>query len=148
MVTGNVLAWIIKQIDPRIQNAAAAANAALGKVNALQRQVDALVKVTSLNGLSGVVTLSAGSNITLTPDGNDIEIAASGGGGGITKVATGTFTHNFYNDGTTGTTIASGYSRKYTWAALAGGNVANAQAGDVILLCPDVGGTGSTGTGY
>lgn len=36
--------------------------------------------VTSLNGLTGAVTLSAGSNITLTPVGNDIEISATGGG--------------------------------------------------------------------
>lgn len=38
--------------------------------------------VASLNSLTGVVTLSAGSNITLTPTGNDIEISATGGGGG------------------------------------------------------------------
>ncbi len=37
--------------------------------------------VTSLNTLTGAVTISAGSNITLTPSGNDIEISATGGGG-------------------------------------------------------------------
>ncbi len=37
--------------------------------------------VTSLNTLTGAVTLSAGSNITLTPSGNDIEISSTGGGG-------------------------------------------------------------------
>ena len=36
--------------------------------------------VQSLNGLRGAVTLSAGTNITLTPVGLDIEIAATGGG--------------------------------------------------------------------
>lgn len=36
--------------------------------------------VESLNGLTGDVTLSAGTNITLTPVGNDIEISSSGGG--------------------------------------------------------------------
>lgn len=36
--------------------------------------------VSSLNTLTGDVTLSAGSNITLTPSGNDIEIASTGGG--------------------------------------------------------------------
>lgn len=36
--------------------------------------------VTTLNTLSGAVTISAGANITLTPTGNDIEISASGGG--------------------------------------------------------------------
>ena len=38
--------------------------------------------VTSLNGLHGAVTLSAGSNVTLTPSGQTLTIAASGGGGG------------------------------------------------------------------
>jgi hypothetical protein len=38
--------------------------------------------VSSLNGLTGGVTLAAGSNITLTPSGNTITIASSGGGGG------------------------------------------------------------------
>ena len=37
--------------------------------------------VNTLNGLSGGVTLAAGSNITLTPVGNTITIASSGGGG-------------------------------------------------------------------
>lgn len=37
--------------------------------------------VTQLNGLTGGVTLAAGSNITLTPSGNTITIASSGGGG-------------------------------------------------------------------
>jgi hypothetical protein len=38
--------------------------------------------VNTLNGLSGGVTLAAGSNITLSPVGNTITIASSGGGGG------------------------------------------------------------------
>ena len=38
--------------------------------------------VTQLNGLTGGVTLAAGSNITITPTGNIISIASSGGGGG------------------------------------------------------------------
>lgn len=37
--------------------------------------------VTSLNSLTGAITLAAGTNITLTPVGNTITIAASGGGG-------------------------------------------------------------------
>lgn len=37
--------------------------------------------VTALNSLIGAVTLVAGTNITLTPSGNNITIAASGGGG-------------------------------------------------------------------
>lgn len=49
--------------------------------------------VVSVNGLSGALTLAAGSNITLTPSGNTITISASGGGGGsgtVTSVASGT----------------------------------------------------------
>ena len=38
--------------------------------------------VTQLNGLTGGVTLAAGSNITITPTGNIISIASSGSGGG------------------------------------------------------------------
>jgi len=38
--------------------------------------------VRTINGLTGGVTLAAGSNITLTPSGNTITIASSGGGGG------------------------------------------------------------------
>jgi hypothetical protein len=38
-------------------------------------------------GLTGAVTLSQGSNITLTQSGNDISIAASGGGGSSSWLA-------------------------------------------------------------
>jgi hypothetical protein len=39
--------------------------------------------VSSLEGLTGAVTLSAGDGVTLTPTGNDIEIAATGSGPAI-----------------------------------------------------------------
>ena len=39
--------------------------------------------VTTLNGLTGGVSLAAGSNVTLTPFGNTITIASSGGGGPV-----------------------------------------------------------------
>ncbi len=38
--------------------------------------------VTSLNGAHGAVSLAAGSNVTITPSGQTLTIAASGGGGG------------------------------------------------------------------
>jgi hypothetical protein len=38
--------------------------------------------VASLNGLTGALTLAAGSNITITPSGSQITIAAAGSGGG------------------------------------------------------------------
>lgn len=47
--------------------------------------------VTSLNTLTGALSLVAGSNITVTPGGSSITLAASGGGGGtITGVTAGT----------------------------------------------------------
>lgn len=39
--------------------------------------------VASLNGLTGAVTLAAGANVTLTPAGNTLTIAAAGGTGGL-----------------------------------------------------------------
>lgn len=38
--------------------------------------------VSSLNSLTGALTLAAGSNITITPSGNTLTIASTGGGGG------------------------------------------------------------------
>ncbi|HSW54266.1 MAG TPA: hypothetical protein VLH59_04190 [Ignavibacteriaceae bacterium] len=50
---------------------------------------DAMV-VKSLNGLKDNVSLIAGSNITITPSGNNLTISATGGGGGtVTQVNTG-----------------------------------------------------------
>lgn len=46
--------------------------------------------VKSVNGIKDDVTLVAGTNITLTPSGNNLTIDASGGGGGtVTQVSTG-----------------------------------------------------------
>jgi hypothetical protein len=42
-----------------------------------------------LNGLTGIVGISAGSNITITPSGNTLTISASGGGGGGSTGPTG-----------------------------------------------------------
>lgn len=42
--------------------------------------------VSSINTLTGAITLAAGTNITLTPSGNTITIASTGGGGGVTTV--------------------------------------------------------------
>ena len=40
--------------------------------------------VKSLNGLTDTLTLAAGANVTITPAGNTLTIAATGGGGGLT----------------------------------------------------------------
>jgi len=58
--------------------------------------------VKNLNGLTGNITLAAGSNITITPAGNTLTIASTGGGGGggilnQTTLQTGA---NFNIDGT------------------------------------------------
>ncbi len=46
--------------------------------------------VKSLNGLTDVVTLSAGTNITITPIGNGLQISATGGGAGLSLPYSGT----------------------------------------------------------
>ncbi|MFN7929030.1 MAG: hypothetical protein U0Y68_14000 [Blastocatellia bacterium] len=43
--------------------------------------------VSGINGLSGNVTLAAGANVTLTPSGNTLTIAATGGTGTSSRTA-------------------------------------------------------------
>jgi hypothetical protein len=76
--------------------------------------VELPLSVVSLNGLSGAVSLIAGTNVTITPSGNNLTIAATGGGGGgsVTSVAladsTGLFTISGSPVTSTGTlTLAS-----------------------------------------
>jgi hypothetical protein len=53
--------------------------------------------VTSLNTLTGDVTLAEGSNVTITPSGNTVTIAATGGPGGV--LPTGTTGQTLYHNG-------------------------------------------------
>lgn len=50
--------------------------------------------VTSLNGLQNAVTLGAGANITITPSGNTLIIASTGGGGSTPGGANGSVQFN------------------------------------------------------
>jgi len=75
---------------PGIQVNADSIQVATGGVTAAMLQNTAAVK--QLNGLTGNVTLVAGSNVSITPSGQNITISASGGGGGggtITGVTAG-----------------------------------------------------------
>jgi hypothetical protein len=60
--------------------------------------------VTAVNGLSGNVTLAAGSNVTITPSGQTLTVAASGGPGGV--LPTGTLNQTLRHNGTSW--VASG----------------------------------------
>lgn len=94
--------------------------------------------VKSLNGIKDDVTLVAGTNITLTPSGNNLTINAAGGGGGtVTQVNTGagltggpittTGTISIPNDGITSAMLQS---NSVTSAKIVDGAVATADLGD------------------
>ena len=95
--------------------------------------------VRSLNGLSGGVTLAAGSNVTITPAGNIITIASSGGGGtgSGTTGATGA-TGPQGNTGATGATGATGNNGTNGATGATGNNGTNGATGNT-------GSTGATG---
>lgn len=67
-----------------------------------------LAGVSSLNGLVGAISLAAGANITLTPVGNTITIASTGGGGAGNPALP--FNSVQFNDGG-----VFGGSANYTW---------------------------------
>lgn len=82
--------------------------------------------VRSLNGLRDAVTLQAGSNVTITPSGQTITIAATpgGGGGDITAVTAGT---GLSGGGTSGDVTLAVASQGITSSLLAGGAVTKAK---------------------
>ena len=84
--------------------------------------------VSQLNGLSGGVTLAAGSNITLTPSGNIITIGSTGGGTGITGAtgATGA-------TGSTGSTGATGNNGTNGINGATGATGATGPVGDYVI---------------
>src|SRR5215831_19464358 len=67
------------------------ANASLADSTVTAAKIAGGQVVKSLNGLSDGVTLSAGPNVTLTPSGNNLQISANGGAGGLSwQVVSGT----------------------------------------------------------
>ncbi len=106
---------------PGIQVNADSVQVANNGVTAAMLQDTAAVK--RLNGLTGNVTLVAGSNVTITPSGQNITIAASGGGGGggtITGVTAGA---GLTGGGTTGNVTLSVATGGITNAMLAANSV-------------------------
>jgi len=114
--------------------------------------------VKSLNGLKDNINLVAGSNITITPTGNDLTISATGGGGGgtVTQVNTGagltggpittTGTISVANDGITNVMLQNNSvtSSKIVDGTIANGDLANnsvtsSKIVDGTLLATDVG---------
>jgi hypothetical protein len=87
--------------------------------------------VSSLNALSGDVTLSAGANVTLTPSGNTLTIASTGGAGAT---------------GPTGPTGATGANGSTGATGPTGPTGATGTAGTNGATGP-TGPTGATGTG-
>ena len=85
--------------------------------------------VISLNGLSGAVGITAGSNITLTPVGNIITISSNGGGGtaasnfteGITAPSTPTKGDQWFNTADGGLYTAITDDSGVIWTQLNGG---------------------------
>lgn len=101
--------------------------------NALLTNTDGGVAL--FNGLTGGVTLAAGTNITLTPVGNTITIASSGGGGaGVT----------YYNF-TEGATAPTGLSAGDRWFDTNTGKLFTAITDGATRIWVEFGGVGTQG---
>ena len=66
--------------------------------------------VSSLNTLTGDVTLAQGSNVTITPSGNTLTIAASAGSGGV--LPTGTTGQTLYDNGSSWIAVEHAHQRR------------------------------------
>ena len=89
-ISGRILpsaSYVVLEDVKSIDMASTGAISGVVTINGSAYPPASAVAVNSLNGLTGAVTLSAGTNITLTPTGNDIAISSSGGGA-VPQVAT------------------------------------------------------------
>jgi hypothetical protein len=120
--TGNVTLSIA---DNGVSNAMIANNAVTGA------KVASGNVVKSLNGLHDGINLVAGSNVTITPSGSSITIAATGGGGGgggsISGVTAGS---GLAGGGTTGNVTLSVAPGGITGSMIADGTLSNADFTD------------------
>lgn len=116
--------------------------------------------VKSINGLKDDVTFVAGTNITLTPSGNNITINAAGGGGSVTQVNTGpgltggpittTGTISIPNDGITSAMLQSNSvtSANITDGTITGADIANSTIGtEKLNFTPGTGTVTNVATG-
>lgn len=95
--------------------------------------------VKSLNGIRDNVNLVAGSNVTITPSGNNITISSSGGGGGtVTQVSTGA---GLTGGPITTTGTISVPNSGITSAMLQNNSVTSAKIVDGTITAADIGNT-------
>ena len=103
--------------------------------------------VKSLNGLKDTVTLAAGANVSITPSGNTLTIAATGGGGGSGVPSVNGITGAVTIAGTGGTTVNTA-GNTITVNSTSGGltlpysGYGVSQSNELSLLWVDNGGTG------
>jgi hypothetical protein len=106
--------------------------------------------VTSLNTLTGALTLAAGSNITITPSGHTLTIASTGGGGSgtVTSFSAGNLSPVFTTSVATATTTpALTFALTNAGGGTVFGNSATSSGAPAYTATPQLGIPGtSTGT--
>jgi hypothetical protein len=105
-------------------------NTQLGAGSVTAAKIAAGQVVTSLNNLHDAVTLSAGSNVTITPTGNSLTIAASGSGGGLSTVA---HDSNLKGSGTPGDPLGVANTLTIGGVSIIGGSPAMTVHGSIVM---------------